>query len=211
MAITALATSAFAQGTVVLGNETGLVQQWTSAADSTLISVPKGGGYVELLAASTSTPSLTPLFTAVAGGNFANYTTLSSFLSANPGWAPAANASGVGTPGLIGLAAGLFADGNYTINNIAEAANAEYAIVGWTGTYTSLDAAIAAGSGMAGISSIYTTATSDTVGTPSPPLPVNLRSTFGGMTLAPLVIPEPTSFALAGLGLAALLVFRRRN
>jgi hypothetical protein len=38
---------------------------------------------------------------------------------------------------------------------------------------------------------------------------VNLKTTFGGITLAP--IPEPATFALAGLGLAALMVFRRRS
>ena len=55
---------AFAQGTVVLGNQTGLIKQWTSATDSTLISVPKGGGYVELFAAPVGTPLVNPLYTA---------------------------------------------------------------------------------------------------------------------------------------------------
>jgi hypothetical protein len=37
----------FAQGTVDFVNfTTGLVQQWTSASDPTLASVPVGGGYV---------------------------------------------------------------------------------------------------------------------------------------------------------------------
>ena len=42
----------FAQGTVVLENQTnGLVKQWTSFSDQTLISVPESGGYVQLIAA----------------------------------------------------------------------------------------------------------------------------------------------------------------
>ena len=56
-------TMAFAQGTVVLGNRTGLVKQWTSPTDPTLIGVPKGGGYVELVAAPVGTPLVNPPFT----------------------------------------------------------------------------------------------------------------------------------------------------
>jgi hypothetical protein len=45
-------TLAFAQGTVVFSNSTsGLVKQWTSFTDHTLINVPVGGGSVQLLAA----------------------------------------------------------------------------------------------------------------------------------------------------------------
>jgi hypothetical protein len=103
-----------------------------------------------------------------------------------------------------------------TINNINEAANAEYAIVAWTGSYTSLDAAIAAdltsagADSFIGISAIATTTTGDPISSPAG-TPVGLKATFPGETLAPVVVPEPTTFALAGLGLAALLVFRRRN
>jgi hypothetical protein len=213
LAISALAASAFAQGTVILGNQTGLVKQWTSATDTTLISVPKGGGYVELIAAPATTALANPLFTLVGNSATMNYSSIAGFLAANPGWALPSNAAGVGTPGLIGLGAGVFAAGTYTINGIGDGANAQYLLIGWTGSATTADAGIAGwvpGGNMFGESSVFTTATSSLLGTPSPPLPVNLRTTFGGMTLVPN-IPEPATFALAGLGLAALLVFRRRN
>jgi hypothetical protein len=204
-------TMAFAQGTVILGNQTGLVKQWTSITDSTLISVPKAGGYVELIAAPVGTPLVNRLIS--VEGN-ANYSSIAGFLAANPGWALPSNATGAGTPGLIGLGAGVFADGTYTINNIGDGANAQYFLIGWTGTAVTADAAIAAAISYAacfGESAIFTTATSSLVGTPAPPLPVNLRGTFGGMTLFPIDTPESSSIVLAGLGLAALLIFRRRS
>jgi len=209
LAISALAASAFAQGTITLQNQTGLVKQWTATDNATLISVPKSGGYVQLIAAPKGTPLPNPLFSAATGGVTENYSSLAGFLAANPGWAGAVNTSGA-IPALIAFSTGLFNSGTFTINNIAAGANADYILLGWTGNYTSFDAALAART-MMGQSGIASTLTADPTLSP-PPTPVNLKTTFAGMTLAPVVIiPEPTSFALAGLGLAALLVFRRRS
>jgi len=188
-------TMALAQGTVILQNQTGLVKQWTSWSDSTLISVPKNGGYVELIAA--------PVGTALVGEALM-YSSLSGFLAVNPGWAVA---GGQAYP--IAFGAGLFNCGTVTINNIAAGASAEYFILAWTGASTTWDAALASGIGFLGQSAIATTATGDPTATPVPGFPVSLRPTFAGIFFSP--IPEPTSFALAGLGLAALLVFRHRR
>jgi len=211
-AICALTASVFAQGTVTLGNQTGLIKQWTSATDTTLISVPKGGGYIQLLAAPSGTSLVSPLFN--AGGGL-NYNSLAGFLNANPGWAAAwgPNTGTTGNPALMALGNGLINGGTFTINGIGAGANAAYLWLGWTGTFTTADAALAAwtpGSGnMFGQSAVFTTATGNPTTTP-PGTPINLKTTFGGMTLTASV-PEPTSLTLAGLGLAALLVFRRRN
>jgi hypothetical protein len=174
-------TMAFAQGTVVLGNQTGLVKMWTSQTDTTLINVPKGGGYVELIAAPKGTPLPHPLF----DWGPPNYSSLSSFLAANPGWAAACGPNDATTPNPapIALAAGVFNGGVYTIQNIAPGADADYFLLGWTGSSTDLDAALPAQLGSFGESAIATTATSCLVGTPVAPLPVNLKSTFPGMTL----------------------------
>jgi hypothetical protein len=208
MTITALAASAFAQGTVSIGNQTGLVKQWTSASDSTLMNVAKGSGWVELIAAPKGT-SLTPLYTGPTTGF--NYNTLAAFLTANPGWAVPINTTA--NPGPIGLGAGIFSNGNATINNITAGAQADYIILGWTGTSATVDEAITAwkaGTAMFGESAIATTATADPGATP-PGVPVFLRPTFAGMTLSPIGVPEPSTFALAGLGAAAMLILRRRK
>jgi hypothetical protein len=42
------------------------------------------------------------------------------------------------------------------------------------------------------------------------PTPAN-ATLFGDFTVGTTIVPEPSTFALAGLGLAGLLIFRRRN
>ena len=78
----------FAQGTVDFqNNSTGLVQQWTSAYDSTLAPVPVGGGYVELIATTAGNPLLHPLGVYEGSSGFLPaYSSLEGFLAANPGW-----------------------------------------------------------------------------------------------------------------------------
>jgi hypothetical protein len=204
LAISALAASAFAQGTVGFANNSaGLIRQWTSSSDSTLISVPVGGAQVQLLTAPAGT-AFTSLGSLTGTGFAANYTTLAAFLGANPGWTEISKTG-------IGPAAGRFNGGNVTLQTaVAGGANAEYVIIGWTGSYASYDAAYAANAWM-GSGPMLTTTTGNPGGTP-PTTATLLSATFTGMTLAPIsVIPEPTTFALAGLGAAALMIFRRRK
>jgi PEP-CTERM motif len=204
LAISALAASAFAQGTVVFINNTaGLARQWTSAADSTLISVPVGAGHVELLTAAAGS-SLAPLGTLSAAGFATPYTTLAGFLAANAGW------SGIAATGFTPVA-GRFNGGTFTLPGIAAGANASYAIIGWTGTAATFDAAMQIPGTFFGESALLTTGTGNPGTTPAGTA-IPLSTTFTGLTMAPLVtVPEPTSFALAGLGLAALVAFRRRS
>lgn len=211
---------AFAQGTVGFYNGlTSLVKQWTSATDPTLISVPTNSGYVQLIAAPPGTLLPHPLFTTTMGGNYANYSSMSSFLAANPGWAAAVNINGAVPTPFRGLA-GAFNGGTYTINNITGVAppgvaQADYLLIGWTGNFSSYDAAYAASTvdkaaSFLGMSAIATTMTGDPMWTP-PGAPVGLRATFPGMTLTPVFIPEPATAALAGLGASMLVLFRRRR
>lgn len=163
-AMAAYATSAFAQGTVVFANNTGVVQQWTSASDQTLIAVPKAGGFVQLAFAPTGTA-----FTAYHPGD-----TTAMWLTSNPGWALGA-ISAFNTP-----APGKFNGGSVSLTGVAAGANADYAIFGWTGASATYDAALTAGA-MTGVSGKFTTGTG---GVGSPPTPaISLAGSFTGMTL----------------------------
>ncbi|MCX6924577.1 MAG: immunoglobulin domain-containing protein [Verrucomicrobia bacterium] len=173
---------AFAQGTVVLENQnTGLVKQWTSVTDQTPISVPKNGGYVQLFAAAKGFPLPQPLVSLTPFGAFLNFTSLAGFLAANPGWIAYGTVP-------IASAAGMFSGGTYTLY-IPEGAQADYVVIGWTGSYSNLDVALAAfnnGSPQVflGESNVATTPTGDPLATP-PGIPVSLGPTFSGMILAP--------------------------
>jgi hypothetical protein len=204
VATSALAVSAFAQGTVVFNNSgSSLVKQWTSSSDSTLMNVPKAGGSVQLFYAATGTAYHSLLGTLGATGAPLNYSSLSGYLTANAGWTAGPITS------ILPIAAGQFNGSTVTLTGITAGGNASYAILGWNGASTGLDAAIAA-KAFIGESSPLTTATG---GAGSPPsTAVALNGTFTGMTLVPAVAaPEPSTFALAGLGAAAMLILRRRK
>jgi hypothetical protein len=209
----------FAQGTVQFNNKLATpVQQWTSSSDPTLVPVPIGGGYVQLIAAPKGTPLLAPLGVyAGSSGFLPAYSSLAGFLAANPGWAVPFAGLGADLSGPVPmvLAPGHFNGGVMTIYPLGEGADADYLVIGWTGAYATYDAAYAAdlgnpNSSFLGISAIATTRTGDPLLSP-PGSAVSLSITFQGITLAPAVIPEPTTALLAALGALLLMVLRRRG
>lgn len=189
MAAVVVVASSYGQGTVTFANtSTQLVRKQTSAVDTNLVSMPVGGGHVELLWAPVGTTDLN-LFSAVL-----------STASANT------SAAGVTD---FHTAPGRFSAGTSTIPGLN--AGGSYALIvrGWTGsalTWATFDQQVEA----FGYSSIFTLgATGNPLTTPAG-TPVAL-STFTGLTLTYSPAPEPTSMALAGLGAATMLIFRRRK
>src|SRR5262249_4422949 len=116
------------------------------------------------------------------------------------GWTISDAVVGFNTP-----SPGKFNGGVVTLNGIAAGDDAEYAVFGWTGSATSFDSAVGA---FKGVSDMFHTSTGGAGVPPSTPVPLSI--TLGGMLLID-AIPEPSSFGLAGLGAAVLLILRRRR
>lgn len=192
LAITALAASAFAQGTVTFANgPTSTVKLGASATDPAAVNMPTPG-----FAALFYAPANTPLVAY-------NPASAASFLTSNPLWKLAA------PKGLA--AAGRFSGGAYTLDGIAAGATAIATVVAWNGNFASYDAAVA-GNASIGVAPTFNIATGGVGEPPTTPTSI-VTAGFAGTTAFPQasVVPEPSSLALAGLGAAALLIFRRRK
>lgn len=89
-------------------------------------------------------------------------------------------------------------------NGVAHGATGTFQIWAWQSSFASY-ALAAAGGGLVGKSGTFNAATSGDIS--PPPVPTPLAGLYPGFAIAP--VPEPSTFALAGLGAAALLLFRR--
>jgi len=109
--------------------------------------------------------------------------------------------------------AGRIAGGTATLGSVAPGATFYYEVAGWSSTAGATwnpTWLVNPPAGVFGVSPIGT----GTAGGGNPPAPA--WNIFGGTGLAgfnlnPTTVPEPSSMALAGLGAAALLIFRRRK
>lgn len=110
------------------------MQYWADATGSTTQAVPKGNGFVQLVYAPSGT-TLTPLYWGQSA---------SAWIAANPGWT-----LGLITP--INPVAGRFAGGIVTLSGVAAGANADYVVLGWTGTASSFDEALTQGGAQVGL------------------------------------------------------------
>lgn len=194
LAVTAMAVSAMAQGTVAFVNSgTSLVKSGNDAATAT--AMPVNGGFVELLWA--------PSGTALSAWNPAAPVSLTAFLAANPGWqAIATSIKAIGP-----VAAGRFNAGTVTVPTATPGAPIQAAVAAWGGNYATFDAAQQASAAI-GVSGPFAVATGNP--TTTPPGTAGSLSAFTGVT-AISAVPEPSTLALAGLGAAALLILRRRQ
>jgi len=116
------------------------------------------------------------------------------------------------------IALGGFGLGGLNIPGVTPAGSPiTMAVVAWQGTGSSFG-----GATNGGVLAFYQPTVDYTAG-PVPPIPSDLTAAFSGpgqpggfnttdLVLNPVTaVPEPSSFALAGLGAAAMLIFRRRK
>jgi|ERR1051325_4118965 hypothetical protein len=193
------AAGVFAQGTIGFGND-GTTLVSTNNGSASGIAVGGTSPRVVLYYSSAATPP--PI-------NTANLADLTGWSLASP-----TTAVSVGVP--VG---GRFANATRTADNVSPGGQVWLMVRGWTGGFADWGAALAAAGGNPNVLLGTTTvawqqATGNPTSTPAG-TPVNMTlgaNGFNGLVLQPVgVVPEPSTFVLAGLGAASLLLFRRRK
>jgi hypothetical protein len=203
------AVGVFAQGTVIFNNRLGSTSHVYGGGTSSV----RGNAANDSPAGSTSYAGLSLIGANGLTGLYGASTTLAQLLAANG--ANQAESSLLPAAGITtfrtGAAAGNIAPTTATLAGVpADAATATLQMVAWDNssglypTWTQASVAWAAGLISAGRSATFNVNAIGGQANPAPTLD-NLTS----FNILP--IPEPTSFALAGLGAAALLIFRRRK
>jgi hypothetical protein len=214
------AASVFAQGTISFNNNiSGLRTRVYAPLSSNPALSQIGNGSIDTPSGTTSWAGFAEIGAAGTGGQYGGATTLLTFLGApNTGDQQSSLQAGAGiTTFKTGAGGGLIsATLTETFANIAPdySSGATVEMVAWddsTGLYSTwalASVAWEAGTIAAGESDLVniTSTIGGTINTP-PILPNTLES----FNLYYNVVPEPATFALAGLGLATLLVLRRRN
>jgi len=208
----AVAGSALAQGTVSLvANATsGLIQYATAGGTTNSVAVGNPAtigtyGNLDVAVYYASANTADPITSSTA----------SLLPTGSTGWTESANVLHQIAP-----TAGSTPLTTFTLTSDAGADSQEVMVLAWTGTYADWNSALQASSslyawtGRFGIGGLdWSNGTGAPNGTP-PVAPVGLTYSatagYDGLDLQ-VTIPEPTSFALAGLGLATLLIFRRRK
>jgi hypothetical protein len=188
-----LATGAFAQGTINFVN-----------GPSALVTTNDTQGNTGAALAGMS-PRVV-LFYSTAGVAPAVPSTANGFSFA--GWTQTTPT----TPDTVGVPLpGIFSGGTQTAATAAGGSAPWVIVAGWLGGHADFATAVAAGA-YVGVTPVAWAQSTGNPGGAPPTSPVNLAlgpAAFNGLELRP--IPEPSSLALAGLGAAALLVFRRRK
>jgi hypothetical protein len=120
----------------------------------------------------------------------------------------------IGTPGQIlsaggdvtGNANGTFFDNNglaYSVPGVAAGGTGYFVVEAWLGDYSSLAAAKAAGA-----DTVTTAVFSEALVANTSPIPAVIDQ-MPALNL--VAVPEPSTLAMAGVGLASMLLFRRKN
>jgi hypothetical protein len=135
------------------------------------------------------------------------------YIASLHGGASGANEGGLsqlgGTAAVTGGSGLIIGGGTRTNSAVAGGATGAFQVRAWTSASgATYDAAVASGSGFAGKTAVFEQPTGNPTATP-PGTPAFLTGWNTPLIVTP--IPEPATIALAGLGVASLLIFRRRK
>jgi len=218
IAVSASGVSSFAQGYFNIGGTVrGTWDLFTTAGQAT----PKFGGTVADVGLmwGSGTPLISAIQTSTATNSVAANAAAEASITAD--WAAIMNdpnfhvAVDANTSLQIAKTVGANGSSPYTTTGglsatpvVGTAGGNSYQcyMIGWDSTYASPAAAAAAGAAV-GWGSVFTYAAVSNIGTPLTMTASGMATGFGVIT----TVPEPASFALAGLGMAAMLVSRRRK
>lgn len=210
------AVSVFAQGTVNFANRTALgINHVYGPSSSNPALILTGQGLADTPAGTVDYAGAGMALIGAGGltGQYGATTTFAQLLAANGANAPEASLTpqGATTTFRTGTAAGNIANITATLAGITpDSATATFEMAAWDNssglypTWTQASAAWKAGLIAAGVSGTFNVnAIGGSVNTPPNFLIPSFNLSAG--------VPEPSTFALAGLGLAAMLVLRRRK
>jgi len=212
LALIVTAVSGFAQGQFLMTSGSHTLWNWTNSLSPVFT---YNGGQLDTAFLVGSSTAGSPLVDAIATRTLTNGTTVNistawSDILNDPNYTLATNAAtgllAVGTNTTVGFTT-YNGGGAFAVTNTV-AGNYDVYVIAWSAAYATPALAAAAGVPV-GWSNEFTYAAQALGGTPASSLQVSGMLPFG--IALPAATPEPSTIALAGLGVSALVAFRRRN
>lgn len=192
-AVMATALGAFAQGTVVFQNSASSLVKWGAGVS----------GQTEGTSVAAAADVKVGLYYMSAPGTYTLVSTQFPIVGTSSSGTPNAALNGrfTGNPTTL------------TVTGLTAGQNGTFQVRAWSGPYTSYEAATTGGATYLGSSADFVNASGGAVDPVTGIAgPAATLSGFSGLNVGSgAVIPEPSTFALAGLGLGALLLIRRRK
>jgi len=217
---TVAASSAFAQGTVVFGNgnttkiSTNSVVDGSGSGVINAFGTAGGQNFYYALFYSTTTST-------VGGSTAAVIGTGGTYAFNASGWNNGSQSVGLLSTNAAGgrlQTSAPNSDGSFSVAGLGGGTAANFVVVGWSANIGSSVAALAAwlaaptSNGWIGESAVSGTLVTGTLGSTAATALFGTGAPFiQGFTLGLVTVPEPGTLALAALGGASLLMFRRKN